>query len=297
MDFYKILNINKNASSIEIKRAYKKMALKYHPDKNKSVNSINKFHQIKLAYDTLIDNSKREEYDSMTNFQKEQISNMIEEYIINKSPEYSCFYNNVINSLYNNKDEFQDDINNFNFKGIYQRFRNKINKNYKNWFEQNEFDEKNKKVINIKCTLLQKYKDMYKKIKIKNKQIVIPLRENQILYDKYIININTDLDPVYDIINDNDLIVKKNVSLYDYIYGGRINFIHLDNSEIELDYNSNISKNPIYKINKKGLPYTYIDNSSDLCEYKISDSIIKRGDLYIHLNVTDIDQYKKKFNC
>ena len=158
---------------------------------------------------------------------------------------------------------------------------------------QNEVEIKSKKVININCTLLQKYKDMYKKIKINNKQIVIPLRENQILFGRYIININTDKDSEYEIINENDLIVKKNVSLYDYIYGGRINFIYLDSSEIELDYNSNISKNPIYKIKNKGLPYTYIDDKNDLCEYKISDSIIKRGDLYIHLNVTDIDKYKK----
>ena len=295
MDFYKILNISKDASLLEIKKAYKKMALKYHPDKNKSKDSVNKFHQIKLAYDTLIDKSKRKEYDCMTSFQKEQISSMIEEYINNKSPEYSCFYNNVINSLYNNKDEFQDDLNNFNFRGIYQRFRNKINQNYNNWFESNEIEIKRKKVININCTLLQKYKDMYKKIKINSKQIVIPLRENQILFDKYIININTDKDSEYEIINDNDLIIKKNLSLYDYIYGGRINFIYLDGSEIELDYNSNISKNPIYKIEKKGLPYTQIDTTDDLCEYKISDSVIKRGDLYIHLNVTDIDKYKKKF--
>ena len=294
MNFYKILKINNNASISEIKRAYKQMALKYHPDKNKSNDSANKFHQIKLAYDTLIDESKRKEYDSMTNFQKEQISNMIEEYINNKSPEYSCFYNNVINSLYNNKDEFQDDINNFNFKGIYQRFRNKINQNYKIWFEQNKIEVKNKKILNINCTLLQKYKDMYKKIKINNKQIVIPLRESQILFDKYIINIKVNKNSDYDIINENDLIIKKNVSLYEYVYGGRINFIHLDNKEIELDFKSNISKNPIYKIKNKGLPYTFIDNTNELCEYKISDSIIRRGDLYVQLYVDNINDYKEK---
>lgn len=62
-DFYKILEIEKGSSSEEIKKAFRKMALKYHPDKNKDEGAENKFKEINEAYSILSDNKKREIYD------------------------------------------------------------------------------------------------------------------------------------------------------------------------------------------------------------------------------------------
>lgn len=62
-DYYKILGIQKSATDDEIKKAYKKMALKYHPDKNKSKDAEDKFKEIAEAYEILIDKKKREVYD------------------------------------------------------------------------------------------------------------------------------------------------------------------------------------------------------------------------------------------
>ena len=62
-DYYKILGINKNANDDEIKKAYRKMALKYHPDKNKSPGAEEKFKEIAEAYDVLSDQKKREIFD------------------------------------------------------------------------------------------------------------------------------------------------------------------------------------------------------------------------------------------
>uniref|UniRef100_A0A8C5R4I0 Uncharacterized protein n=1 Tax=Leptobrachium leishanense TaxID=445787 RepID=A0A8C5R4I0_9ANUR len=59
--FYDLLGVRPNASSDEIKRAFRRQALKYHPDKNPS--SGEKFKQISQAYDVLSDGSKRELYD------------------------------------------------------------------------------------------------------------------------------------------------------------------------------------------------------------------------------------------
>lgn len=62
-DYYDILGISKNASLDEIKAAYRRQALKWHPDRNKSPEAAEKFKEINKAYEVLSDPKKREIYD------------------------------------------------------------------------------------------------------------------------------------------------------------------------------------------------------------------------------------------
>lgn len=62
-DYYEILGVTKTASQAEIKAAYRKMALKYHPDKNKAQDAEAKFKEINEAYQILSDDKKRQAYD------------------------------------------------------------------------------------------------------------------------------------------------------------------------------------------------------------------------------------------
>ncbi len=62
-DYYGVLGIKKGASDDEIKKAYRKQALKYHPDKNKSPGAEDKFKEIAEAYDVLSDPKKKDIYD------------------------------------------------------------------------------------------------------------------------------------------------------------------------------------------------------------------------------------------
>jgi DnaJ-class molecular chaperone len=62
-DYYKILGVSKTASAEDIKRAYRKLALQYHPDKNKTKEAEEKFKEINHAYEVLSDPQKRQQYD------------------------------------------------------------------------------------------------------------------------------------------------------------------------------------------------------------------------------------------
>lgn len=110
-DLYKVLNVSKNASADDIKKSYKKLALKYHPDKNKSHDASDKFNEIREAYDILSDPVKRKMYDieiasqnslenrwrgSYTELVMKTFEDMNESLIINMFGSVYPMYSNVI---------------------------------------------------------------------------------------------------------------------------------------------------------------------------------------------------------
>lgn len=63
-DFYEILGVNKNATKDEIRKSYKKLVIRYHPDRNKNPSAPEKFRKIQIAYEVLSNDANREKYDS-----------------------------------------------------------------------------------------------------------------------------------------------------------------------------------------------------------------------------------------
>ena len=66
-DYYKILGVSREADSVEIKKAYRSLARKYHPDVSKEKNAESKFKDVNEAYETLSDPEKRKKYDTLGN--------------------------------------------------------------------------------------------------------------------------------------------------------------------------------------------------------------------------------------
>lgn len=110
-DYYSILGVNKSASDMEIKKAYKKLAMKYHPDRNSGdKDAENNFKKIGEAYEVLSDPKKREVYD--------QYGHSGFDYASNSYSNSTSHFTDIFNDIFG--DIFEDSIN-ANKKGHAQK--------------------------------------------------------------------------------------------------------------------------------------------------------------------------------
>lgn len=113
-NYYKILEIDFGVDVIQIKKAYRRLALKYHPDKNSSNNAAEIFIQITEAYEVLNDSVKRAEYDKLYSaifMKKEQSYQDISQYNLSKVGQWESFGKEKANEYARMAfDEFADRI-------------------------------------------------------------------------------------------------------------------------------------------------------------------------------------------
>uniref|UniRef100_A0A6C0M008 J domain-containing protein n=1 Tax=viral metagenome TaxID=1070528 RepID=A0A6C0M008_9ZZZZ len=130
-NFYEILEIKKTASNNEIKKAYKRLALKYHPDKTHNTDTCQDFHLVQMAYEILIDDVKRKQYDELTCSKKINIIQCIK---------------TLINDLVKQKDISEiildEQLRGFVIRGEYKYIKDyiiqKINQHYNNYLYDND---------------------------------------------------------------------------------------------------------------------------------------------------------------
>lgn len=116
-DYYEILGVSKSATQEEIKKAYRNLAFKYHPDRNPgNAQAEEKFKQISQAYDTLGDEQKRKNYDNgSSSFYQNNYSSQNANY--NRAYTYSGNYSNP----FENEDTFWSWFNSAGTQNQYQK--------------------------------------------------------------------------------------------------------------------------------------------------------------------------------
>lgn len=122
-NYYDVLGVQKNASSDEIKKAYRSLAFKYHPDRNPGDKTAEeKFKEINTAYDILGDETKRRNYDltGQTNYS-------------NQSYNYNTYRNtSYTGNPFTDEDTFWEWFTNAQNSSNYSRYQN-TNRNYSNY--------------------------------------------------------------------------------------------------------------------------------------------------------------------
>ena len=78
MSLYTTLNIQPNANLLQIRKSYLNLAKKYHPDKCNEIDAKNKFEEINYAYNILINEKSRNEYNKMNNIDKSKFHTYLE---------------------------------------------------------------------------------------------------------------------------------------------------------------------------------------------------------------------------
>jgi len=334
-DLYNVLELSNDATLIDIKKNFKKLALKFHPDKNKNnknsnINFNEKFNQIRVAYEILSNNEKKQKYDQMNLHSRHNFVDIVFQFlkkitnphiihnimlrpdIINdiKDGDINKIAQNLIQKILDNID-LNVDISKLEEVFIHTPNKNTSESNILSTPEYNTLNILGKITIDLVDVYHNRLKEIIIKRKIyQNNKILeyetlkynIPLYDNKVIIEKAgdkIINVDNKIDYGDAILkikytSSNSNIIKNN---YDIIYNSTINLYELFygfNKEISyFDTIINIcSDNPLneYHFNGEYISISIKDKGLPF------DKLNNRGNLIINLYLDKPIDFRTKLS-
>jgi DnaJ-class molecular chaperone len=291
MDPYKILCINNNATQIEIRKAYRVSVLKYHPDKCKETDAETKIKEIYAAYQILNNDVNKLAYDSMIPEGQTIYYNEFKTFFNMKFPKFSDLMKNIIDITYDSEEEFKNDFNKFDYPTICTKIINKIPQLL------DKFDPPTPEIFTnvsldinsqINISFTDRYMNRYTKINVNRFtkdpiNLLIPNKHNLVTFNNQgetSNNIHGDINIIVNVLADDyftqvdhDIYCKKEITMYEYFYGGNFDITLPNNITINIPFESMINNIPLIRLVNKGMPY----NESD------------KGSLYINLEIKDVN--------
>lgn len=282
MNYYEVLGINKNASKTEIKNAYRKLALKYHPDRNKNPDSETKFKDINNAYEILSNENKRIIYDANNtySFNFTKPTKVYENALYELYPQLYSYITQLLGKL-----SFDEILEKVDIKKISKDFETPFKlfvKLFKHNFKTstNNINPGKGPSLYIDVTLDLEYyynnkkrdcylgimKNVNNKIEIVKTKFLLDLElKNQKFeyqgnehndYEKpgdVIFCFKDKIHPYYRRVNEYDLVHNINISLDNYQTDFYYKLNYFNNIEVPIHFNNVKNSNLLYKIADYGM--------------------------------------------
>ena len=283
-DLYSILNISKESDVSTIRKAYKKLAFEFHPDKNKDPIAISKFKEISEAYEILSKSEKKKTYDQ---FGYEAVSEDCESFTSPIDLFQSLFNGDFSNQMRGGNIFMFSDLNSSPFPP--------------------GFNLQSKLTHSLNLTLNELYNGTKKEFTISHRD-----RTNTIKTTKYVINIKKgskhgdniivkeggnfrpESDSVEDLViqiieqshelykrEDDDLYIQHSISLVEALCGCNFVIDHFG-TPINISIDTIIKPNSLFRVSGKGMPLKIDINKPSLSETSDSNEY---GDLIIDLTI------------
>ncbi len=276
-DYYKILGVDKKASSADIKKAYRKLAMKYHPDKAKGDKSAEeKFKSINEANEVLSDPEKRKKYDELgSNWQNYQQSGGS-----NEGFDWGRYANQGQGGYQQYSGNFEDMFGGSGYSDFFDMFFGGSGRTRRGGGRSVSTKGQDMQAI-IEITLHEAYNGTSKVFNYNNQSIKLNIKpgitDGQVLKlagkgsagirggqaGDLLITIKVIPDAVFERKGD-DLYADLNVPLYDALLGGKVEFETLK-GKVKIDIPKECSAGKIFRLAKLGMPkYSRTGENGDL---------------------------------
>jgi len=235
-DFYSILGVTKDSTQDEIKKSYRKKAMEFHPDRNNNPGAEAKFKEVKEAYETLSDESKKGIYDS----QGQNTGNRT-----TSGNPFANWHN------FSGSPDFTND----DLSDLYNSWRRR----------EAETAQQKKTKTTITITLEQAYGGVT--IPFNNEVLRVPpgVRTGSKLFvQSTIIDIIVQPHTKFKRTND-DLLVDIFISVFESVLGiDNVTLTHLDGKKFQFSIPKGLQHNQVIRLSKKGMPNPETSRYGDL---------------------------------